>query len=187
MIYLSKGILPWNSSEAGVSVSHCGLLHKLTGVQAELWLAGQRQPGQTRNAEQDAALKGLAELGIAVADDGSEEPSLFRLLTNCAICPALVKRRLIPLRRVERSLWRWIRDAGLRLTMAELTLLTERDIKPIPALLGEENRQKLTEAIYTRETIFDGILETLMGKSPARDEVVQAVLNLLRRQKIFLL
>jgi hypothetical protein len=187
MIYLSKGILPWEPAEAGASVSHCGLLHKLIGVQAELWLAGRHGPGQTRNTEQDAALKQLTDMGIAEAGDGAEDTAMFRLLTNCSICSFRVKKRLIPLTRLQRHLWRWIRDAGLHLTMAELVFLTGNDIKPIPALLGKTNRQALTEAIYTREIIFDGILDTMMEKSTARDKTVSAVLGLLRKGKIMLL
>jgi hypothetical protein len=187
MMYLSKGILPWKPSAAGAAVSHCGVLHRLTGDRAALWLAGQHQPGHTQNAEQDAELARLAELGIAECDEGTDETAVFRLLTGCSVCPVRVKSRPAILNRPERRLWRWIRFAGLRLTVAELTLLTERGVKPVPALLGEANRQALTEVIYTAETIFDGILETLAAKSPARAGTVAAVLGLLRKGKIYLI
>jgi hypothetical protein len=180
-------MLPWEPAGADAAVSHCGLLHKLTGVQAELWLAGRHEPGKTRNTERDTALKHLTDMGIAEAVDEAEDTALFRLLTNCSICSVRVKRRLVPLTRLQRRLWRWIRDAGLHLTMAELVFLAGNNIKPIPALLGTTNRQALTEAIYTREIIFDGILDTLMEKSPARDKTVSAVLGLLRKGKIMLL
>lgn len=51
MIYLSKGILPWKPSEESVSVSHCGALHKLSDVSAELWLTGNISRGihRTKN------------------------------------------------------------------------------------------------------------------------------------------
>jgi hypothetical protein len=187
MIYISKGIIPWKPSEGSVSVSHCGALYKLAGVQADLWLAGKYEPRHTRNPEENAALEQLAALGIAECGDGSENAAVFRLLTNSAICPVRAKTLPTLLNQDERRLWRWIRNAGLRLTMAELTLLTERGIKPEAALMGEQNRQALTESIYTTETIFDGILENLMEKSPARDGTVRAVLGLLRKKKIFLI
>lgn len=187
MIYVSKGVIPWRPSDGAVSVSHCGALRKLTGVQAVLWLAGQYKPSHTRNPEQNAALEQLAALGIVESGDESEGAAVYRLLTNCAICPVRAKMRFVILNRDERRLWRWIRRAGLRLTMAELTQLTERRIKPKTALLGVQNRQALTESIYTTETIYDGILETLMEKSTARDGTVQAVLGLLRKKKIYLI
>lgn len=187
MIYLSKGILPWKPNEESVSVSHCGALHKLTGVSAKLWLAGQHKPRYTHNTEQETALNQLAELGIVKHADETEDAAYFRLLTNCAICPVKVKSAPVLLSHPERQVWKWIQKAGLRLTIAELTLLSERGVKPVPALLGEQNRQALTETIYTADTIFDGILETIMEKSPARDKTMRAVLGLLSKQRIFLI
>ena len=187
MIYLSKGVLPWKTPQTGVAVSHGGLMHNLSGVQAEMWLDGQYKPSQTQNSKQEAALKDLMGLGIAEAYPDSENTALFRILTNSSICPVKVRSVLLPLNRLERRLWIWIRKAGLRLTIAELTYLTEHNIKPVSTLLWKENRQALTEAIYTTETIFDGILENHMEKSPARDATVNTVLSLLRKKKIMLL
>ena len=186
MIYLSKGILPWSPTTEALSVSHCGVLHKLTGTQASLWLSGQHQPGNTLNTEQEDTLKALAGLGIIEHDDSSDDKSVFRLITNCSICPVRVNKPLSILNRMERRVWRWITQAGMHLTMAELTMLLERGIKPTRALIGEANRQTLTEEIYSTETIFDGILEALMEKSPARNKTVRAVLGLLRKKQIYL-
>jgi hypothetical protein len=186
MIYLSKGILPWKPSDL-VPVSHCGALHSLTGELGELWLAGQHRPGYTQSANRDAVLLSLAERGIVECNDGKEDASLFRLLINCVICPVRVKTGISLLTRMERFAMRWIWHAGLRLTMAELTTLAERGIKPTLALLGEQNRQALTELIYSADTVFDGILETVAEKSPVRDDMVQAVLGLLKKEKIYLI
>ena len=129
----------------------------------------------------------MANLGIIESGGGESGAAFFRLLTNCVICPASGKFAPSLLSRTERRLWKWITRAGLRLTIAELTFLTERGIKPTAALLGPDNRQALTEAIYTAETIQDGILETLMESSPSRDATVDAVLMLLKKKKIFLI
>ncbi len=197
MMYLSKGILPWAPSPSEVSVSHCGVLHKLAAPESALWLAGQFQPGHTKDNEQGAALWQLAGIGLVECGDTTDMASRFRLLANCAICPVRVKPSLFTLLRRdprefilnsrERWAWKWIRLAGLRLTIAELTLLAERGVQPVPGLLGDENRQLLTETIYTPETIADGILESMMEKSPAMEETVQAVLGLLRKRRIFLM
>ena len=187
MLYISKGILPWKPKGSVVSVSHCGALHKLSGAQAEFWVLGLHRPGCTRSKEQDAAVLDLAGLGIAEFESSNDGAALFRLLTNCSICPALTRTNLAILTRMERRILRWIRRAGLRLTIAELTLLIEYGIKPIPALLGGDNRQALTEIIYSTETIFDGILETLMEKASSRNRTVKAVMGLLRKKKVFLI
>ena len=82
---------------------------------------------------------------------------------------------------------RWLSKAGLCLTMAELVYLTDRGIKPVPSLLGKGNRQALVETIYTRETVFDNLLENEMAKTAACDETVETVEGLLKAKRIILL
>ena len=187
MIYLSKGIIPWKPNDDGISVSHCGVLHKLSGGQAKLWIAGQHSPVNTQNTEQEVSIRILSELGIVECCDSSDNAAVFRLLTNCSLCPVRVNKPFAMLNRIERRIWRWITQAGLHLTMAELTMLSERGVKPSSKLLGEENRQALTEEIYNANTIFDGILETMMEKSPARDKAERAILGLLCKKQIYLI
>ena len=71
--------------------------------------------------------------------------------------------------------------------MAELVSLEEQGLKPEPRLLGEENTQTLTEAIYTRENIFDNVLEAQMERAACREDMVRAVLGLLKKKRILLL
>ena len=75
---------------------------------------------------------------------------MYRALTQCVLVPAKAGRLRAPLNPLESQTLQWLREAGLRLTMAELVCLRERDIRPEPGLLGEENRQALTETIYTQ-------------------------------------
>ena len=56
----------------------------------------------------------------------------------------------------------------------------------MPALLGEDGRQNLTERIYDQDTIFNGALELKMEQSPARDTLVASLLRLLRAGNLFL-
>ena len=187
MVYLSKGIVLGKPSGTAVSISHCGALRKLEGDQAKVWLSGQYGPNVTENAAQDAALEQLTLLGVAEPGDESDDRAIFRLLANCSICPVRSGTSPSMLTRAERRSLKWIRHAGLRLTMAELAYLSELGVKPTPELLGVQNRQVLTEAIYSAATIYDGILETMMEKSAVRDCVVFSVLGLLRKRKIFLI
>lgn len=81
---------------------------------------------------------------------------------------------------------KWIRYAGLRLTTAELVFLHEHRIHPIDSLLYAENRQELTETIYTPANIQDNLLEQEMEHSPVRDETVRILLSLLKKKRILL-
>lgn len=80
-----------------------------------------------------------------------------------------------------------LREAGLVLSMAELTYLMDRKITPCQDLLGSCNAQALVERIYTRDTIYDNILENQMEKAATTDQTVGLVLRLLKKKRIILL
>ena len=98
------------------------------------------------------------------------------MLTQCVLIPAKVSGFRAPLRTQEKWVLQWLCEAGMHLTMAELVFLREHGMEPEAQWIGEENRQKLTEAIYTGETIFDNILEAQMEHAGFRDMVVRDVL-----------
>ena len=186
MKYLSKG-LPFRRSGETLIISHCGKEYELTGERASIWENGRCGFDAALSGSQYTALQELAGQGLAETSVDADTDSLFRLLVNCVICPINDKALAILWNPLERRLWIWLTKAGLRLTIAELVFLIEKDIKPASKLLGDENRQALTETIYTTETIPDGILESRMEQSPARDRTVRAISNLLRKNRIFLI
>ena len=103
----------------------------------------------------------------------------YRALTQCVLTPAKPQGVRSILSARQKELLLWLTEAGLRLTTAELVFLTEHHVAPQINLLGDRNRQNLTETIYTQETIFDNILEAQMEHAAVRDEVVSALLRLL--------
>ena len=54
-------------------------------------------------------------------------------------------------------------------------------------LLGSDHAQALVEQIYTKDTVFNNILENQMERAEARGKVVNAILSLLRKKRIVLL
>ena len=58
---------------------------------------------------------------------------------------------------------------------------------PEPKYLGQKNVQTLVERIYTKDTIFDNILENQMERAVCRDQIVKVVLKLLKKKRIVLL
>ena len=81
----------------------------------------------------------------------------------------------------------WLRNAGLVLSMAELVYLIDRNVQMEEKLLGSGNAQALVERIYTKDTVFNNILENQMERAQARGKVVNAILSLLRKKRIVLL
>ena len=183
MLYISKGILHGKASRDHITVSWRGNEYDLEGENARLWLEGRHE---TALAETQLLAK-LANLGLVDTTDTDGPLNIYQLLTNCVVCSAPSHFPRWPLRRTEQLLWRWIRRAGLRLTLAELVFLLEGDIRPMPELLGENNRQALTEVIYNTENIADRLLETRMEDAFGRDAVVEALLGLLRKKYIMLI
>jgi len=181
MLYISKGI-PREAGN-GILVNWRGKEFKLEGAEARLWQLGCFDS----SLASVHSLEALINLGLVEAAEEDTPLCLYRLLTNCIICPAPWRPLRWPMRPSEWRLWRWIKRAGHRLWTAELVYLFEAGIRPRAELLGEENGQALTEAIYNTENIFDGILEARMEDAFARDDVVTAALGLLRKRRIFLI
>lgn len=189
MMYLSRGVPAKPPKGSSLGVSYCGRVYALGPELSALWKAGRASPIPVP-AGCMRTLCRLEESGLVVTteEDGPLALTVYRLLTACVICPNKKERKTDRfLTQPVRRIWTWITEAGLHLTASELVRLEERQLKPIPALLGEEGRQRLTEMIYMAETIPDGILETLMEHSPARDTTMSALLKLLRTGRIFLI
>lgn len=188
MTYLSRG-LPVNALHCGeICVSLHGKAYALGPKLTALWNSARNAPKPVQ-PDSEHMVRRLVQSGLAVtAEDCTGELAAYRLLSQCILCPVPDQKRRgrLPLIGQDRRIWMWISGAGLRLTACELIRLEEQHLQPAPALLGETNRLALTEAIYTTGTIADGILETHMEHSPARNRTVSALLRLLRSNRLFL-
>lgn len=184
MMYLSKGMEVPDGAEGVFRVCRWGKIHALGPQTAELWKRGAIAPARAANGEA-CAIQRLEERGLLATTEERGSLAAFRLLTDCVLCPS--GKRPLALWGRERRVWIWLTQAGLRLTSSELICLEERRILPVPSLLGAAGRQALTEEIYSRTNILDGILETEMEHSPARDAVVSAILKLVRKRRLLLI
>ncbi len=186
MMYLSRGIPTPPHGDGVYRVSHCGRIYALGPESAALWQSGQFAPRPVLPGK-DRMIARMEESGLVVTTEESGPLGAYRLLAACILCPNDKRQTDRFLTGVVRRMWIWLNDAGLRLTGCELIRLEERQVKPTPALLGELGRQRLTEMIYMTDTIPDGILETAMEHSPARDGTIAALLKLLRTGRLALI
>lgn len=187
MLYISKGIVNPGSTEQLLNIAHSNNDFLLTGMKAELWLRGRFSFTSAQNNAEVAALSNLENMGLIETESEEGATAEYRILSRCVCCPAKVKSVNVAFSRLEKNILTWLRKAGLRLTVAELIMLTEKRIKPIEDLLYETNRQALVECIYTSGNIFDNILENQMEHAACRDAVVKALLHLLKRKMIIIL
>ena len=184
MLYLSKGVLCKNSTTDEVRVARGNTVVTLTGLEAETWLSGRFNMISTDDKEKCSAIRSLYDMGL---EDAIDETAQYYILTRCICCPAKTSLIKKPLSNCERTVMIWLDNAGLRLSTAELMYLVENKVKPTDNLFYEENAQALVETIYTKDTIFDNILENQMGHAKCRNEVVCSLLLLLSKKRIVML
>lgn len=184
--YLSKGIVQAGSTEQLVYVMHCGQRYKLTGDEAALWLNGRFSFDKTTDKKGLSVLSGLKARDLVEAEQEDNANNRYQIATRCVFCPS-DKHLHIQLSSTESFLIQWLREAGLRLTVAELIYLYENNIQPCDDLCHEHNRQKLVERIYTVDLIEDNVLESQMAKAQSRDKVVNALMRLLKKKRVLVL
>lgn len=186
MLYLSKGMVLTHSSAQKLVVTRCGADYILVGIGARLWLNARVKLCETADQRETAHLRKLQDLGLMELSEDTPSLAAYHLLSRCIIIPAKMKALRQPLSTDEGLAWRWLSQTGLRLTIGELTKLFEDDISPSSELLGIENTQALTMQLYASDLIFDTTLDLQMESATKRDDVVVAVMGLLRKKRIIL-
>lgn len=186
MKYISIGAVMTEGTEHRLTVCRGTNKFTLTGEHASIWLNGRSGFANTQNPTEDTALEYLIRIGLAIK---SSEYAIaeYRTLSQCTIVPADRKHPFWCLSDTEKTVLRWLREADLVLSMAELVYLIDRNVPLEAKYLGSDNAQNLVEQIYTRDTIFDNILENQMERAAMREKTVNAVLSLLRKKRIVLL
>ena len=188
IMYLSKGVLCKGSTTDELRIAHGDVIITLSGLEAKVWLDGRFKMIHTVDNEIVDAVYSLQKKGLAEYEEYPLAEQEYRALTRCICCPAKTKgifrKRLSD---IEKQIMFWFENSGIRLSTAELIYLIENKIEPSENLLHEKNAQALIETIYTKETIFDNILEDRMEHAKCRNEIVCALLCLLHKKRIVML
>lgn len=187
MIYLSKGVVQPKSSIENFWLERGGKQFQLQGAETAVWLKGRfRFMVMESEAEKQAVLR-LADKGLAEMEEEADSISKYRILTRCVCCPARQRGHMSSrLNEQERQIYTWLQKAGIRLSVAELVFLQEHQITADSGMFGVRNRQRLIETIFTKDNIQDNLLEHQMEKAECRDEVVEALMQLLKKKRILI-
>lgn len=186
MLFISKGIPEKGGITAQLRIVSGGQICTLFGLDEELWLRGRFDIAETTSPSEEQAIRNMLRIGLVEYTSADDSAARYALLTRCMIVPAKPSKRNT-LRRDEKILLEWLTGAGIRLTLPELVYLFSNRIRPKQDLLGEENKLALVERIYTDVTSDDGVLEAEMSKAAKREDVVNAVLGLLKKKRVVLL
>ena len=187
MLYLSKGVLCKGSTQQEIHVARGNTIITLTEKTADIWLKGRFNMNCTSDKDKCAVINNLYDAGLAEYENEANELAQYQILTRCLCCPVKTGIFKSPLSKSEKKIMFWLDTAGIRLTTAELVYLMENNIKPDEELLYENHAHTLIETIYTKQTIFDNILEARMEHAKCRNEVVYMLLRLLAKKRIVML
>lgn len=187
MIYISKGVVLNNSTVKSIRVMRNGMVYQMTGNEARIWLDGRYGFQEVASESDKCVLERLAKLSLVEMEETDSDVSRYRILCRCVCAATKTKWFSLPVGGIQKDILIWLKNAGLRLTTAELVCLQEKGIRPEARYLHAENRQALVELIYTVDTIADNVLENLMEKADQRDKVVYALEMLLRKEKMVIL
>ena len=186
MLFISKGIPGKNGISADLRIVIGGQVCSVFGLEEDLWLRGRLGFAETASRDEEAAIQNLLRNGLAEYTSRKHPAARYTILSRCMIIPSEPGKRNA-LAKEEKILLSWIRDAGFRLSLAELVYLFENRVRPTARLLGEDNRQALTDRLYPDGKIETGAMDSGMESSRARDTVVDAVLGLLKKKRVVLL
>ena len=142
MKYISIGAVMTEGTEHILDVCRGSRSYHLTGELASVWLNGRFGFAAVKKPTEEQALLLLLRMGLAIQTDGSgfEE---YRALTQCTLVPADRKRPYWGLTGMERAVLQWLRQAGLVLSMAELTYLLSAARLPSMIAAGRDDTSPL--------------------------------------------
>lgn len=187
MLYLSKGVVQPKSCIENLWLEHGGKQFQLHGVEAAVWLKGRFGFMITDSEAEEQVVMRLADKGLIEMEEKADSISKYRILTRCVCCPARQRGRMSSrLNERERQIYTWLQEAGIRLSVAELIFLQEHQITVDSGMSGIRNRQKLIETIYTKDNIQDNLLEHQVEKAECRDEVIEVLMQLLKKKKVLI-
>ena len=188
MLYLSKGVVQPKSSIENLWLEHGGKQFQLQDVESAVWLRGRFGFMVTDSKAEEQVVMRLTDKGLTEMEADADSISKYRILTRCVCCPARQRGRISSrLNERERQIYTWLQKAGIRLSVAELVFLQEHQITADSGMFGVRNRQKLIETIYTKDNIQDNLLEHQMEKAECRDEVVETLMQLLKKKKVLIM
>lgn len=117
MKYISIGVVMAPSTEHILKVSHYGTEFTLTGDLARLWLDGRYGFANSETPIEHKALSQLKRMCLVITTNPYKVGE-YRALTQSMIVPTEKKGPDFCLNAEEKNIPVWLREAGLRLTMA---------------------------------------------------------------------
>ena len=182
---LSKGKLIKKRSRNNIIVQKQWGRYALKDKKARTWLRARGTCCIPKDMEEVALFSQLCADGLLVELNNPNPRGIYDALTSNCICVNTQKGSLFSLRGLEKEIMQWLLVNNRRLRMEEIVYLIEHDIKPCE-YETDKFGVALSERIYRTRTHVDNMLRREMLYAKRRDEVVDAVLRLLEKNRLYL-
>jgi hypothetical protein len=184
-LFLSKGKLIKKYSRYNTIIQKQGGRYALKDKKARTWLYARGVCYEPKSEDDLMLVCQLCEDGLMVEADKPNARGLYGVLTSHCICVNTQRSGLFPLCGLERQIMQWLQGNGRRLRMEELVYLIENDINP-KEYKTDEFGVALSERIYRTRIQVDNTLRRDMSYAKCRDEVMNAVLRLFEKNRLYL-
>ena len=184
-MFLSKGKLIKKHSRNNIIIQKQGGRYALKDKKARTWLYARGICYEPKDEDDLMIVSQLCEEGVMVEMDKPNARGLYSVLTSHCICVNTQRNRLFSLHGLERQIMQWFQGNGRRLRMEELVYLIENDISP-KEYITDEFGVALSERIYRTRIQVDNTLRRDMSYAKCRDDVMNAVLRLFEKNRLYL-
>ena len=182
---LSKGKLIKKHSRNSIIIQKQGGRYALKDKKARTWLYARGNCYVPKDEGELMIVSQLCADGVMVELDKPNARGLYGVLTSNCICVNRQKRRLFPLRGLERQIMQWFQVNGRSLRIEELVYLIEYDVSP-EEYEADEFGVALSERIYRTRIQVENTLRRDMSYAKRRDDVMNAVLRLFEKNRLYL-
>lgn len=161
---------------------------ELIGDEAIVWKRARLGFAYTESLNEEKVVQDLFKRGLVLSEPGQSDIDKYNALCRCGIyANPQFKISIRSLKRAEKRILTWLRNAGTNLSFSELVCLEDKGVEPKPDLLYRENSVKLMRIVYPGLISIAGDLEARMKHSIVRKRTVDAVLKLLRQKRIIIM
>ena len=172
-------------SNSSIVIQKYGGRYALKGKKAHVWLRA-RSGFVSRGLEENQLFSELCENDVLAQTDMPNSYGKYYLLTSNIICVNRRKKSCFLLPRLEKRIMRWLQGGRRKLTVEELIFLIEHDVNPY-VYEDDEFGVALSERIHQTRVHVNNLLRQEMLGAKHRDVVVNAILRLLEKNRLYLL
>ncbi len=187
MIYISKGMELKGSTDTLVKIHSFRGRYELNGKEAMLWKRGSQGFAVVYTIEEEQTLFELEKEGLVEVAESQDMRTRYFLLMRCILYIPKKRRMGLPMNAYDKRIFYWLKKAGYRLNIGELIYLTEYKVQPNKLLLGKEQGGRLYQTIHIKRLEFGRDFELRTSIARCREEVVESVMRLVQRRKIYLI